>query len=95
MPLFSRPQVEAGPATRTLAYFDRPWVNRRIDPASRLKGVARRRAWAELDVDLMRRDPPGAPFLSGARADLVSPSLGCYLLHPVVGGIDIAAACKK
>jgi len=43
----------------------------------------------------MRRDPPGVPFASGARLDLVSPSLGCYLFHPVVAGIDIAAACKK
>ena len=70
-------------------------MNRRIDAASRLNGVARRRAWAELDVDLMRTRPARGPVLAGARVDLVSRSLGCYLLQPALGLIDIAAACKK
>jgi hypothetical protein len=44
---------------------------------------------------MMRDDPPWAPFLNGARADFVSKSFGCYVLHPVNGRLDIAAACKK
>ena len=54
---------------------------------------ARRRAWADLDVDLMRNNPPWAPFSTG-RASFVSASFGCFLSHPVYG-VDLAAACKK
>jgi ABC-type oligopeptide transport system substrate-binding subunit len=77
------------------AYFDRPKYNHAIERIDRLTGEARRRAWAALDVEMMRDDPPWAPFLSGARADFVSSGFGCYVLQPVFGRLDIAAACKK
>src|SRR5919197_471484 len=35
------------------AYFDRPRFNRAIERISRLTGAARRRAWADLDVEMM------------------------------------------
>ena len=60
-----------------------------------MTGPARRKAWANLDAEMMRDDPPWAPFLNGARADFVSGSFGCYVLQPVLGRLDIAAACKK
>jgi hypothetical protein len=60
-----------------------------------MSGAARRQAWAALDVEMMRDDPPWAPFLNGARADFVSKSFGCYVFQPVIGRLDIAAACKK
>jgi ABC-type oligopeptide transport system substrate-binding subunit len=78
-----------------LAHFDRPKYNREIERIDRLTGVARRRAWAELDVEMMRNDPPWAPFMNGAQRDFVSKSFGCYLFQPVIGDFDIAAACKK
>ncbi len=78
-----------------IAYFDRPKYNRAIERIDRVSGAARRKAWASLDVEMMRDDPPWAPFLNGARADFVSKSFGCYVLQPVLGRIDIAAACKK
>jgi len=78
-----------------LAYFDRPTYNREIDRINRLTGQARRKAWADLDVEMMRDDPPWAPFLNGSRADFVSRSFGCYVLQPVLGRLDIDAACKK
>jgi oligopeptide transport system substrate-binding protein len=78
-----------------LAYFDRPKYNRAIERIDRITGPARRRAWADLDVAMMRDDPPWAPFLNGARADFVSRSYGCYVLQPVLGRPDLAAACKK
>jgi ABC-type transport system substrate-binding protein len=78
-----------------IAYFDRPGYNRAIERIDRLTGPARRKAWADLDVEIMRDDPPWAPFLNGARADFVSRSYGCYVLQPVIGRPDVAAACKK
>jgi len=77
------------------AYFDRPRYNREIARINRLTGEARRRAWADLDVEMMRDDPPWASFVNGARRDFVSRSFGCYLFQPVIGRVDIAAACKK
>ncbi len=77
------------------AYFDQPKYNQEIERIDRLTGATRRRAWSDLDVEMMRDDPPWAPFLNGARADFVSKSFGCYVLQPVLGRLDIAAACKK
>ena len=82
------------PGTQTLAYFDRPRYNREIERINRLTGEARRRAWAELDVDMMSNDPPWAPFMNAARRDFVSESFGCYFFHPVIE-LDLAAVCKK
>lgn len=76
------------------AYFDRPRYNRAIARIERLTSEARRRAFAELDVSMMRDDPPWAPFMNPARRDFVSRSFGCYFLHPVYL-LDVAAACKK
>jgi peptide/nickel transport system substrate-binding protein len=84
---------EAGNANA--AYFDRPRYNREIERINRLTGEARRRAaWAELDVDMMRNDPPWAPFMNGVRRDFISESFGCFFYHPVIE-LDLAAACKK
>ena len=45
-----------------LSYYSNPRVTARIEAASRLSGEARRKAWADLDADLMRTDPPWAPL---------------------------------
>ena len=76
------------------AYFDDARVNARIAAAERLRGVARRTAWADLDVDLMRNNPPWAPYFHTTRPNFVSQSYGCFLYHPFYG-VDFAAACKK
>jgi peptide/nickel transport system substrate-binding protein len=78
-----------------LGYFDRSRYNRAIERIDRLRGAARRRAWAELDVEMMRDDPPWAPVMNNATRDFVSQSFGCYVFHPVFAFPDIAAACKK
>ena len=51
-------------------------------------------AWAELDSDLMRTNPPWAPIFNLNRRQFVSRSYGCFLFHPVYG-VDITVACKK
>jgi ABC-type transport system substrate-binding protein len=76
------------------AHFDRPHYNRAIARIERLSSEARRRAFAELDVSMMRDDPPWAPYTNPARRDFVSRSFGCYFFHPVYL-LDVAAACKK
>jgi peptide/nickel transport system substrate-binding protein len=78
-----------------LAYFKEPAVDARVAAANRLTGVARRNAFAALDADLMRNNPPWAPFAHLASRTFVSSSLGCIVLHPLYGGVDLAAACKK
>ena len=76
------------------AYFDRPKYNREIERIDGLSGEARVEAWANLDVEMMRDDPPWAPFMTAAGRDFVSKSVGCYVFNPVFG-FDLAAACKK
>ena len=77
-----------------VAYFDDPRTNARIDAANKLTGEARRKAWEDLDGDLMRNNPPWAPLYNSNNRAFVSKSFGCFLYHPFYG-IDIAAACKK
>jgi ABC-type transport system substrate-binding protein len=69
-------------------------VSARIAAVNRLDGEARGRAWAQLDADLMRTNPPWAPFMNDTQRMVVSRSLGCFFPHPFYG-IDIAAVCKK
>jgi ABC-type oligopeptide transport system substrate-binding subunit len=78
-----------------LAYFDSPRYNREIERIEGLSGKARNNAWADLDVQMMRDDPPWAPVLTFANRDFVSKSFGCYLFQPAIGRPDLAAACKK
>ena len=84
------------PAFNTnISYFRDPAVDARLDAANRLVGDARRTAWAALDADLMRNNPPWAPFAHGTSRHFVSRSLGCVIVHPVWGWVNLAAACKK
>jgi oligopeptide transport system substrate-binding protein len=75
-------------------HFTEPRVTLRIEAIERLTGEARRNAWADLDVDLMRDNPPWAPVTNTQSVTLVSRSVGCVVLHPIYG-FDFAAACKK
>ena len=47
-----------------------------------------------VDVDLMRDNPPLAPFMHPQSRIVVSPSVGCVVLHPIIT-FDITALCKK
>jgi ABC-type transport system substrate-binding protein len=77
-----------------LAYFRDPRVTARMEAANSLAGEARRKAWADLDVDLMRDNPPWAPIVHLNSRVFISRSLDCFLQHPLYG-FDLAAACKK
>jgi ABC-type oligopeptide transport system substrate-binding subunit len=71
-----------------------PAVNARIAAADRLEGDARRKAWADLDAELMRTNPPWAPYLHTAQRAFVSKSYGCFLTR-FNGNVNLVAACKK
>lgn len=77
------------------AYFDRARYNREIARIGSLTGEARRNAWAKLDIDMMRNDPPWAPFANGATRAFVSRSFGCFFFQPALGRVNLVAACKK
>jgi ABC-type oligopeptide transport system substrate-binding subunit len=90
-PLLNGNSIGATP-NQNVAYFDRPRYNRRIEQISRMQGAERGRAWADLDLEMTREDPPWASYLTFATRDFVSKRFGCYQYHPVMG-IDLAAAC--
>jgi hypothetical protein len=75
--------------------FDRPKYNHEIEQIEGLTGRARRKAWADLDVEMMRDDPPWAPIMAKAASVFVSRSFGCFVFQPVYARPDLAAACKK
>jgi peptide/nickel transport system substrate-binding protein len=93
-PLFYGPGITTS-GNVNVAYFNRPKYNRAIDRIDGLTGVARRKAWAALDLEMMRNDPPVAPFMELAARNFVSKSFGCFVFQPVYGRPDLAAACKK
>jgi peptide/nickel transport system substrate-binding protein len=96
---FFRPLLDGRSITpsgsENIAYFDVPRYNRQIEAIDRLTGTARRKAWAELDIEMMRDDPPWAPFMLGVSRDFLSKSFGCYVAAPATGRPNLAAACKK
>jgi len=93
-PLLSGGVIKAS-GNYNFSYFDRPKYNREIARIGRLAGEAREQAWADLDVEMMRNDPPMAPFLNLVVKDFVSKSFGCYVFQPAIGFLDLVAACKK
>jgi peptide/nickel transport system substrate-binding protein len=78
-----------------IAYFDRPKYNRKIERIARRSGKPRRKAWSDLDVEMMREDPPWAPVMDLTAKDFISKTFGCYVFQPVIATPDLAAACKK
>lgn len=76
------------------SYFDDPAWNRRIRRARTLVGVARYRAFAAIDVDLMRDAAPVAVYGQVNDRDYVSARTGCFHHQPVYR-LDLPAVCVK
>ena len=93
-PLLDGRNVPKKSGRTNLTHLNDPALNARIDAAEELTGAARRRAWADLDVDLMRTDPPWAPYINFNARVFVSQDLSCVVIHPLYD-LDLAAACKK
>jgi ABC-type transport system substrate-binding protein len=93
-PLLDGNQLSAT-GNANIAYFDQPKYNQEIERIESMSGEARSKAWADLDVEMMRDDPPWAPFMVLSNVDFISKSFGCYIFQPAISHLDLAAACKK
>jgi ABC-type transport system substrate-binding protein len=75
----------------------------RIDATNRMADdAARAKAWAKLEADLMRNDPPMAVYSDVTHRALVSRRFGCWSGAPGVHAfrlqeneLDLGAVCKK
>ena len=66
----------------------------RFNAANRLTGAARAKAWADLEADLMRNDPPVATYADFTPLAFVSlRNFGCWT--GADAHLDLAAVCKK
>ncbi len=74
------------------SYFNAAAFNRKITRAKSLTGVARYRAFSQLDIDLARNAAPLASFATRNDRHYVSARVGCYNYHPVFT-YDYAAIC--
>ena len=72
-----------------VAYFDDLADERQNRRGEEADGDARRRAWQDLDVELMRTNPPGHLFNLNTRSFVSKLRL---LLHHPLYGVDLAAA---
>jgi ABC-type oligopeptide transport system substrate-binding subunit len=92
--LLGRVNREDPASNENYAYFDQSSYNRRMAAADRLHGVARLRAFSELDAEIMRNEAPWAPLYETSAWLLLSKRVGCLKLHPVFVR-DYAAMCLR
>jgi peptide/nickel transport system substrate-binding protein len=74
--------------------FDDPRFEREMDVTARLSGARRYRAYARLDAELARHDPPGASYANPSNDYLFSARMGCVVDQPYYG-VDLAALCIR
>ena len=84
----------ADPAGALLPLLNDTRYEARVNTVNRVSGDARARAWADLEADLMRDDPPAAVYADDTSLLLLSRSFGCFRWVPIYD-VDLAAACKK
>jgi peptide/nickel transport system substrate-binding protein len=75
-----------------ISYFASPQVNRAIDAAQQLSGVARERAYGRLGIEVARTDAPLAAYAVLNARVFVSTRVRCITYQPVYG-FDLAGAC--
>ncbi len=75
-----------------LARFDEPEYIQQMRRAARLRGADRRKAYAQLDLELARDAAPIVPFLVLNEATLLSARVGCQLLRPA---LVLTTVCLK
>jgi peptide/nickel transport system substrate-binding protein len=75
-----------------ISYYASPRVNRAIDAAQQLTGVARERAYGRLGIQVARTDAPLAAYAVLNARVFVSTRVGCITYQPVYG-LDLAGAC--
>jgi peptide/nickel transport system substrate-binding protein len=73
--------------------FDDPYWRRQVDAAAALPPPARFRAFARVELGLMRRAAPWAAYSTVGTPAFFSARLGCIRFSPVYTGPDIAGLC--
>jgi oligopeptide transport system substrate-binding protein len=77
-----------------VAYFNDPTYNKAMADASRMSGAARYTAYGNLDVTMMKDNPPWAPRSNFNSRILLSNRVGCFVYNSIYS-MDLAAACIK
>jgi YVTN family beta-propeller protein len=75
-------------------HFNDPALTRRMRQAATLSGERRLQAYARLDEDLTRNDPPSAPWGIQTLTDFFSGRAGCQIYQPIYG-MDVASLCLR
>jgi ABC-type oligopeptide transport system substrate-binding subunit len=81
-------------ANTNLSYYADPEFSRALDAAQRLRGRARIRAYARLDVDVARRSAPLAAYANVSARVFLSARVGCITYQPEYG-LDLAGLCLR
>jgi len=77
-----------------VAYFNDPKYNKAMKTASLLSGAARYKAYGNLDVTMMSKNPPWAARNNFNDRILVSNRVGCFTFNSTYS-VDLAALCIK
>ena len=84
----------ANPAASDFGHFNDPAFTRRMRQAATLSGDRRLQAYARLDEDLTRDDPPAAAWGIGTLRDFFSARTRCQVYQPIYG-IDLGSLCLR
>jgi YVTN family beta-propeller protein len=84
----------ANAAAADYGHFSDPALTRRMRQAATLSGDSRLQAYARLDEDLTRDDPPSAAWGIGTLSDFFSARTRCQIYQPIYG-IDLGSLCLR
>ena len=77
-----------------VAYFNDPKYNKAMTAASLMSGASRYKAYGNLDVNMMKDNPPWAARNNFNDRILLSARVGCFTYNAIYS-VDLAAACIK
>jgi YVTN family beta-propeller protein len=77
-----------------LGGFDDPYFQRKMQSIASLTGPSRYRAYARLDAELARENPPAAAYATQTKDYFFSARMGCQINQPVYG-LDLGALCVQ
>ena len=83
-----------GANNNNVAYFNDPTFNKQMDCGVEPVGRARYKAYGNLDVDMMLKNPPWAARNNFNDRILLSSRMGCFTFNPTYS-LDFAALCLK
>ena len=75
-------------------HFNDPALTRRMRYAASLSGERRLHAYAELDADLTKNDPPAVAWGIGTFREFFSARVGCQIYQPIYG-FDLGSMCLR